>query len=104
MMAAPTHRSSPRSRRTTSRSLAAKSSLKKLFKRGQSAEEAISIAVEALYDAADDDTATGGPDMIRKIFPVVMTATAEGSRRLPDEETAAVAEAVVAARVDNPGG
>src|SRR5688500_12854179 len=54
-------------------SLFAKSSLKKLFKRGMPAEAAISIAVEALYDAADDDTATGGPDTIRKIYPVVMT-------------------------------
>jgi proteasome beta subunit len=85
-------------------SLFAKSALKKRFRRGRPVDECVRLAVEALYDAADDDTATGGPDMIRKIFPVVMTATAEGSRRLPDEETAAVAEAVVAARVDNPGG
>ena len=44
-------------------------------------DEAVRLAVEALYDAADDDTATGGPDLIRKIFPVVMTATAEGTAR-----------------------
>ena len=62
------------------------------------------MAVEALYDAADDDTATGGPDLTRKIYPVVMTATAEGTRRLSDEEAATVAEAVVAARMENPGG
>jgi len=79
-------------------SLFAKSSLKKLFKRGQTVEEAISIAVEALYDAADDDTATGGPDTIRKIYPVVMTATAEGAQRVPNEQVAEIARSVIAAR------
>ena len=64
--------------------------------------EATRLAVEALYDAADDDTATGGPDLIRKIFPVVMTATAQGTRKLSDNETAALAETVVAERAAAP--
>jgi proteasome beta subunit len=85
-------------------SLFAKAALKKRFRRGRPIDECVRLAVDALYDAADDDTATGGPDLIRKIFPVVMTATAEGSRRLPDEETAVVAEAVVRDRAENPGG
>jgi proteasome beta subunit len=84
-------------------SLFAKSSLKKRFRPGLTTVEAWRLAVEALYDAADDDTATGGPDLIRKIFPVVMTATVEGTRRLADEETAAIAESVIAERVENPG-
>ncbi|HLU45985.1 MAG TPA: proteasome subunit beta [Natronosporangium sp.] len=82
----------------------AKSALKKRYRPGLPIDEAIRLAVEALYDAADDDTATGGPDLTRKIYPVVMTATAEGTRRLSDEEAATVAEAVVAARMENPGG
>ncbi len=85
-------------------SLFAKSALKKRYRQGMSADDVVRLAVEALYDAADDDTATGGPDVTRKIYPVVMVATAEGSRRLTDEETARVAEAVVAARMENPGG
>ncbi len=85
-------------------SLFAKSALKKLFRPGLPTAEAVRLAVEALYDAADDDTATGGPDLTRRIFPVVMTATAEGSRRLTDAETGAVAEAGVARRMENPGG
>jgi proteasome beta subunit len=85
-------------------SLFAKSSLKKRFRSGGTVDHAVRLAMEALYDAAEDDTATGGPDMIRKIFPVVMTVTAEGSRRLTDEESAAVAEAVVRDRTENPGG
>ena len=83
-------------------SLFAKSSLKKTFRWGLDAQTAARLAVEALYDAADDDTATGGPDVIRKIFPVVMTATAEGTNRLSDAETGAMAEAVLAERRNEP--
>jgi proteasome beta subunit len=62
------------------------------------------LSVDALYDAADEDTATGGPDLIRKIYPVVMTATAEGNRKLTDAEAAEVAETVVRHRHEQPGG
>jgi proteasome beta subunit len=85
-------------------SLFAKSALKKRYRRGMGTDEVVRLAVEALYDAADEDTATGGPDVTRKIYPAVMTATAEGTRRLTDEESARVAQAVVAARMENPGG
>ncbi|OLB79236.1 MAG: proteasome subunit beta [Actinobacteria bacterium 13_2_20CM_2_71_6] len=85
-------------------SLFAKSALKKRYRPGLTLDEAVTLAVDALYDAAADDTATGGPDLIRKIFPVVMTVTAEGNRRLTDAETAEVGEAVVARRLENPGG
>ncbi|AGL18580.1 20S proteasome a and b subunits [Actinoplanes sp. N902-109] len=85
-------------------SLFAKSALKKKYRAGVSTQDAIRLAVEALYDAADDDTATGGPDVTRKIYPVVMTATAEGTHRLTDAEITTVAEEVVAGRMENPGG
>jgi len=85
-------------------SLFAKSALKKKYRPGVSTADAITLAVEALYDAADDDTATGGPDVSRKIYPVVMSATAQGTHRLSEEEIAAVAERVVAGRMENPGG
>ena len=85
-------------------SLFAKSALKKRYRAGVSTQDAIRLAVEALYDAADDDTATGGPDLTRKIYPVVMTATAEGTHRLSETEINAVAEQVVAGRMENPGG
>ena len=83
-------------------SLFAKSALKKTYRSGVTTEEAGRLAIEALYDAADDDTATGGPDLIRKIFPVVMTATAQGTHRLSDAETGALAEAIVGARAADP--
>lgn len=85
-------------------SLFAKAALKKRYRAGLPTMDAVTLAVEALYDAADDDTATGGPDLTRRIFPVVTTATADGTRRLTDAETAAVTEAVVARRMENPGG
>jgi len=85
-------------------SLFAKAALKKRYRPGLSRDEAVRFAIDSLYDAADDDTATGGPDLIRKIFPVVMTATAEGTTRLSDEESGAIAQALVEARRGNPGG
>jgi proteasome beta subunit len=84
-------------------SLFAKSSMKKRYRPGLTSDEAARVAIEALYDAADDDTATGGPDLVRRIFPVLMVATAEGTRRLSDDETAALAESVIAERRENPG-
>ena len=52
-------------------SLFARGSLKKLYRRAGSLDDAVRIAVEALYDAADDDSATGGPDVGRRIWPTV---------------------------------
>jgi proteasome beta subunit len=79
-------------------SLFAKAALKRLHRPGLGREEAVRIAVESLYDAADEDTATGGPDLVRRIFPIVMTATASGTDRIPDDETAAIALSIVDAR------
>ncbi|MEV5749704.1 proteasome subunit beta [Actinoallomurus sp. NPDC052308] len=82
----------------------ARGALKKLYRRGMSQEDALVAAVQALYDAADDDSATGGPDLTRRIFPTVAVVTDDGYRHLPEEEVRSVAEAVVAARHDSPGG
>ncbi|OQO94851.1 proteasome subunit beta [Saccharomonospora piscinae] len=85
-------------------SVYAKSSLKKLYDPDADAETAVRAAVEALYDAADDDTATGGPDLVRHIYPTVVTVTAEhGAVSLPSDETAAIAQAVVRERSERPG-
>ena len=60
--------------------------------------------VQALYDAADDDSATGGPDLPRRIFPVVATITADGFRKLPESEAEQIAEQVVRERMTRPDG
>ncbi|MGH3800432.1 MAG: proteasome subunit beta [Pseudonocardiaceae bacterium] len=86
-------------------SLFARSSLKKLHDPTMEADAAVRVAMEALYDAAEDDSATGGPDPVRRIYPVVVTVTAaDGSVRLSDEQAGQVAEVVVEARRRKPGG
>ena len=67
-------------------SLFARGSLKKLYRADLDPAGAVIACVQALYDAADDDSATGGPDVSRGIFPVVAVVTADGYRRLPDGE------------------
>ncbi|MEU2349619.1 proteasome subunit beta [Modestobacter sp. NPDC049651] len=79
-------------------SLFAKNSLKKTWRPGLSADAATRTVVEALYDAADDDSATGGPDTVRRLFPILYRVDAEGAVRLTDDEVAAVAETIVAER------
>ena len=51
-------------------------------------DEAIELAVRALYEAADEDAATGGPDVVRGIFPMVAAVTAEGYEEVAQEEVA----------------
>jgi proteasome beta subunit len=85
-------------------SLFARGSLKKLYREDLDAEGCVTALVQALYDAADDDSATGGPDMTRRIFPVVSIITGEGFQRLPDSEVAVVADRVIAARMNRPDG
>jgi proteasome beta subunit len=85
-------------------SVFARGSLKKLYAEGMPADDAISACMQALYDAADDDSATGGPDVTRRIYPVVATITADGFRRLSEEEAGRYAQAVVDERMLSPWG
>lgn len=86
-------------------SVFARTALKKVHDPDADVASAIRTALEALYDAADDDTATGLPDLSRRIFPLVVTIDgAEGAVRHPDEEIGRVVEAMVADRLERPGG
>ena len=85
-------------------SVFARGALKKLYTEGMTVSEAVLCCLQALYDAADDDSATGGADIARRIFPVVTTVTEDGFRRLPEAEVAEVAQRVVADRMDSPDG
>lgn len=85
-------------------SVFARGSLKKRWRSGMTAVEAVRVAVEALVDAADDDSATGGPDSDRGIYPVVATVTEAGYLRVPDPELAAATDEVRAARRAGRGG
>ncbi|SDO04981.1 proteasome beta subunit [Klenkia soli] len=79
-------------------SLFARSSLKKTWRPGLSADAATRSLVEALYDAADDDSATGGPDSVRRLYPILYRIDAEGAARLPDAEVAEIAASITADR------
>jgi len=85
-------------------SLFARGSLKKLYRDDFDAEQAVTAVIQALYDAADDDSATGGPDITRRIFPVVHVITPDGGRRMPDEEVAVIADRMLASRMQRPDG
>ena len=78
--------------------------LKKLYADGMTADDAVLACVQALYDAADDDAATGGPDLARRVFPIVATTTADGYRRLSEAEAGDVAGQVVRQRLARPDG
>ena len=85
-------------------SVFAKSSLKKLYRDDMTVSDAVLACVQALYDAADDDSATGGPDLTRRIFPVIAAITGDGYRRLPETEAAEYAQRVVDSRMRSPDG
>ncbi|MFI6576289.1 proteasome subunit beta [Nocardiopsis sp. NPDC050513] len=85
-------------------SVYARGSVKKLYRDDMDETGAIRVALESLYDAADDDSATGGPDLHRKIFPLVDVITEAGHRRVPTDDVARLATEVVEGRAAHPDG
>jgi proteasome beta subunit len=71
---------------TGSGSLHAGTVVKVGFRPGQSRDEALDLCLRALWEAADADSATGGPDALRSIYPVVATITSSGFERVADDE------------------
>ncbi|MFH8883089.1 proteasome subunit beta [Streptomyces californicus] len=89
---------------TGSGSIFARGSMKKLYREDLTEQQALTLVVQALYDAADDDSATGGPDVARRIYPIVTVITDEGFRRLTDQESSEIARAVLERRLEEPDG
>jgi proteasome beta subunit len=85
-------------------SVFARGSLKKLYREGMSLDETVLVLLQALYDAADDDSATGGPDLTRSIFPVVLAVSAEGARMLSEDDVAGFMRTLVEQRTSRPDG
>lgn len=79
-------------------SLFAKSSMKKLYPAVRDSDSALKVAVESLYDAADDDSATGGPDLVRGIYPTAVTIEASGAQEVAADRIAALAREVIEKR------
>jgi proteasome beta subunit len=86
---------------TGSGGLYARESIKKAHKAGLAREDGLRIAVEALVDAADEDRATGGIDVLRGIFPIVNFCSDQGVERAADSDIERVYRQILAAR---PGG
>jgi proteasome beta subunit len=76
----------------------ARSSLKKRWHAELTHDEAVKVAIEALFDAADEDVGTGGPDLMRGIFPNVVAITAEGTREVVEDEVRVLFEELIADR------
>jgi proteasome beta subunit len=83
---------------TGSGSREAKASMKKRWRPALTHDEAVEVAVEALVDAGEEDTATAGPDLIRGIFPTVHVVTADGVEELTEEPIRQAAETVISRR------
>ena len=79
-------------------SIFAKSSIKKLYSQVVDGDSALRVAIESLYDAADDDSATGGPDLVRGIYPTAVTINAAGAEEVPEERIATLAREVIESR------
>lgn len=85
-------------------SVFARGALKKLYRPDFDASSAALAVVQALYDAADDDSATGGPDLTRQIYPVVLVASADGVQRVAQAQIAQLVDRVMSARMTRPDG
>jgi proteasome beta subunit len=83
---------------TGSGGIYARGVIKQQWRPGMTRNEVVDLALGALFDAADDDSATGGPDLIRGIYPSVATITADGYEPVADEEVARLSDAFVKQR------
>ena len=86
---------------TGSGSLHAGTVVKLGYRQGMDAGAVTDLAIEALFEAADEDSATGGPDPIRGIYPIVATITADGYTRISDDDLAVRTQALIARRQGN---
>jgi proteasome beta subunit len=85
-------------------SIFARGALKKLHRENLTEQQTATVAVQALYDAADDDSATGGPDVARRIYPVVAVISEDGFRRLTEAEVSEIARTILEGRMQLPNG
>lgn len=76
----------------------ARATMKKLFRASLPEAEALRVALEALYDAAEEDVGTAGPDFIRGIFPTVKMVTASGIADVPDAQIRTLYEGIIGTR------
>ena len=74
----------------------ARNTIKLGWREGLSRDEAVDLAIQSLYEAADEDSATGGPDPVRGIYPLIAVVDAQGYQQVPEEEVAQRFTALIA--------
>jgi proteasome beta subunit len=77
--------------------------IKAVWQEGMARDDTVDLALRALFAAADEDTATGGPDLVRGIFPTVAVISSTGFALIPDDEIARRAEALYGGREEGSG-
>jgi proteasome beta subunit len=77
--------------------------IKAAWSEGMTRDDVIDLSLRALFAAADEDTATGGPDIVRGIFPTVAAISASGFDPVADEVVAARASALLGGREEGAG-
>jgi proteasome beta subunit len=77
--------------------------IKSQWREGMARDEAVDLALRSLFAAADEDAATGGPDLIRRIFPTVSVIDRDGYRALEEDEIATRSEAQIGGREEGAG-
>jgi proteasome beta subunit len=76
----------------------ARTTMKKLYHSEMAENDAVRTALEALYDAAEEDIGTGGPDLVRGIYPTVKTVTVKGVIDIDDPQIRQVCEQLIETR------
>jgi proteasome beta subunit len=76
----------------------ARNTMREHFQKNLSEADALKLALTSLYNAADDDVGTGGPDLVRGIYPTAKFVTAQGISDVPDDKIRSVYDGMIAAR------
>jgi proteasome beta subunit len=77
--------------------------IKAIWSEGMGQDDAVDLALRALFAAADEDAATGGPDLVRKIFPTVAVISTTGFALIPDDDIARRSETLYGGREEGSG-
>jgi proteasome beta subunit len=77
--------------------------IKAQWREGMGRDEVVDLALRSLFAAADEDVATGGPDVIRGIYPTVAAISAEGFENIPDDVVAARGRELIGGREEGEG-
>ncbi len=76
----------------------ARSTMREHYKKGMTEQESLKLALLALYNAAEDDVGTGGPDLVRGIYPTVKIVNATGITDVSEQQIREIYDAMIASR------